>query len=88
MSPRPAPAGRKGSWHLIEASTTAIAASTLQGARTESPECTHPAARAAKAQAEPGQGAELAAGGSDWPLQRVNRVGLDTAQAPGGRWGA
>ena len=63
-SPRPAPAGRKGSWHLIEASTTAIAASTLQGARTESPECTPPAARAAKAQAEPGQGAELAAGGS------------------------
>ena len=62
---RPAPAGRTGSWHLIEASTTAIAASTLQGARTESPECTPPAARAAKAQAEPGQGAELAAGGGD-----------------------
>ena len=36
---RPAPAGRTGSWHLIEASTTAIAASTLQSARTESPEC-------------------------------------------------
>ena len=37
--PRPAPAGHTGSWHLIEARTTAIAASTLQGARKESPEC-------------------------------------------------
>ena len=37
--PRPAPACCKGSWHLIDGSTTAIAACTLQSARTESPEC-------------------------------------------------
>ena len=33
--PRPAPACCKGGWYLIDGSTTAIAASTLQGARTE-----------------------------------------------------